>query len=256
MSSQYSHPLVPGRPNEITIAVYRPVVAGERAPSSPVATVEVDDPTTIAGLIELLNGLTAPALSPSSWSRPSTGAHDMLHFTYPDGGRRTIKVTRDGSRSVSAEGLPGSWAPTLPLIATIDVLLPVTFREEIRNPMAYPPSEHPQYISEDAAIAIALGGGCGSLPAERPPISARMMTRDDTGSFDPAMGANNAAPHPARKVWLVSVHDEVLTWGRHTSAPTSVHGYSLVIDAETGTVTDMGWGTAPLGKENCAQCRE
>ncbi len=35
----------------------------------------------------------------------------------------------------------------------------------------------------------------------------------------------------------------------------AVHGYSMVIDAETGMVTDMGWGTAPLGKEKCIQCQ-
>jgi hypothetical protein len=125
----------------------------------------------------------------------------------------------------------------------------------MRNPVAYPPSRNPQYIGEEDAIAIALGRSCGPLPAERPPIYARLMTRDETGELDPSLGANNFSPHPSRKVWLVSVHDEVQTRGSLVHPPATVHGYSVVIDAESGTVTDVGWGCAPLGEESCEQCQ-
>jgi len=208
----------------------------------------------IGQLIELLNRLTPWGL-PAPGRLPTTGTHDLLHFAYPDGAQRTINVARDGYRSVSAEDLPGSWSPTLPLYATIDMLLPATLREELGNPVAYPPSEHPQYISEEEAIAIALCGARRTRPADGPPVYAHLMTRAETGRFDPALGANNWGPHPARKVWLVSIHDEVQTRGSPATPPTTVHGYSVVIDAETGMITDAGYGTAPLGKESCAQCQ-
>jgi hypothetical protein len=246
-----SEVLVPGQPNGLTIAVYRPATAGQQTPSAPAGTVKIDDAKAIGQLTDLLNRLTPRGLPPPALHLPSTGAHDLLHFTYPDGARRTIKVTRDGYRSVSVAGLPGSWSPMTPLYATIDMLLPATLREELDNPVGYPPSEHPQYISEEEAIAIALCGASRPLPAAH----ARLMTRDETGRFDPSLGANNASPHPARKVWLVSIHGEVQTRGSLVSSPSTVHGYSVVIDAETEMVTDVGHGTAPLGKESCIQCQ-
>src|SRR5947209_12947408 len=157
MSKQSTHPLVPGLPVALTIAVYRPVVAGQQAGSTPVETIEVDDPRAIGQLVELLNDLRPAPDLPAARRLPSSGAHDLLHFEYPDGASRTIKVKRDGYQTVSVEGLSGSWGTILPLHATIDSHLPVTLRVEIGHPAAYPPSENPQYISEEKAIAIALG---------------------------------------------------------------------------------------------------
>jgi hypothetical protein len=143
----------------------------------------------------------------------------------------------------------------MPLRATIDVFLPTDFQEEIGNPAAYPPSKHPKYISEDDAIAIAFGGAADSLSAGHPPSSAGLMTREQASTLDRPLAGSNAAPHPGRMVWLVCIHDDVQTRGSIAWPPTTVHGYSVVIDAELGMVTDAGWGTAPLGKESCVECQ-
>ncbi|MBV9278675.1 MAG: hypothetical protein JOZ41_01210, partial [Chloroflexi bacterium] len=187
---------------------------------------------------------------------PTSGAHDILRFSYSAGRLRTIKVTRDGYHTVTVEGLHGEWAPTRPLHASIDLLLPAELREDLGNPTSYPPSEQPEYISEEDALAIALGGRQALDDVERPPAYARLMGRRETATLDPSLGAYNYSPHPARKVWVVCVHGEARTRGSPAWPPELVHGYSLVIDAETGMVTDWGTGSAPLGRENCPVCRQ
>jgi hypothetical protein len=246
--------LLPDRPSDVTIAVHRPA-AGQHTQPVPVLTVRVDDAIAIGLLTDVLNRLAPRGFPHPPSARPATGAYDLLCFSYADGEHRTIKIMRDGHRDVSVEGLPGVWSPIAPLYATIDSLLPVDLREDMQNPVAYPPSRNPRYVGEEDAIAIALGSARGPLPVDRPPAFARLMTRDETGELDPSLGANNISPHPARKVWLVSVHTETQPRRSIARPATPFHGYSLVIDAETGMVTDMGWGTAPLGRESCAQCR-
>jgi hypothetical protein len=244
-----------GQPSEVIIAVHRSTTSGLPVQPDPTFTVTVDDPTAIGWLTDVLNRLTPRGFPPAPGLRLGVGAHDVLRFAYPSGEQRTVKVMRDGRHDVTAEGMPGVWSPVRPLHATIDSLLPEDLREDLGNPVSYPPSRNPHCIGEEDAIAIALGGACGPLPVDHPPVFARFMTRDETGELDPSLGANNFGPHPARKVWLVSVHGATQTRGDLVHPPTTVHGYSVVIDAETGMVTDMGWGTAPLGKQSCEQCR-
>jgi hypothetical protein len=255
MSKPISQPFVPANPAELTVAAYRPA-GGSQASLVCLATVVVGDTRAIQQMADLLNGLTERGLPPPSGHPRGTGAHDLLRFRYENGATRAVRVARDGDKSVTVEGLRGVFATTMPLYATIDTLLPERIRSEIGNPASYPPSQQPHYLSEEDAITIVLDRGCGPLPAEHPPIYARLMTRAATAELDSGLGANNYAPHPARKVWVVSVHVDVRTRGSIASPSATVHGYSVVIDAETGMVTDMGWGSAPLGAASCPQCRE
>lgn len=109
--------------------------------------------------------------------------------------------------------------------------------ESGENPLAAPPSTNPVYISRENAISLAGGDDEGAR------ADARLMTRVDFEALLPEAGANYA-PHRDRKVWVVSVHGEAWTRGGLRARPQLVNAYTVVIDAETGFVTDTGKGVA------------
>ena len=60
---------------------------------------------------------------------------------------------------------------------------------------------------------------------------------DNTGAL-----AVSAVIHPDRKVWVVTVHGDIMTPGSIVGPSTVVHVYSMIIDGETGMMSDWGYG--------------
>lgn len=108
------------------------------------------------------------------------------------------------------------------------------------NPIAQQPNAHPTYISEQAAISRARGAADAASPT-----SARLMTRAGLQALDPNLAENGIA-NPDRKIWVVTVHGNTLTMGDPEHKPRLVHVYTVVVDAESGIVTDSCVGCATL----------
>jgi hypothetical protein len=103
------------------------------------------------------------------------------------------------------------------------------------NPIAHAPRANPHYITEADVLTRARGGNTGAL------AKAALVSYHAVSNLQPGLGSNGVI-HPERKVWVVTVHGDIETRGSLRSKPTVVHVYSLVIDAETGIVTDMCYG--------------
>ncbi|PZS06949.1 MAG: hypothetical protein DLM70_04235 [Chloroflexi bacterium] len=102
------------------------------------------------------------------------------------------------------------------------------------NPMAQAPGANPHYLSETDALTHARGGDVAA------PARALLPYRD-AASLNEALAANGVV-HPDRKVWVVTVHGDVMTPGSLTTRPTVVHAFSMIIDAESGIVTNWCYG--------------
>lgn len=77
------------------------------------------------------------------------------------------------------------------------------------------------------------------------PAAARLVQYSGVTGIGAALGSNGVA-HPDRRVWVVTVRGDIETPGSLREPPRTVHVYSIVIDGETGTVTDMCYGCAAI----------
>ena len=107
------------------------------------------------------------------------------------------------------------------------------------NPIAQPPSANPRYLGEADVLARARGNNVSA------PAAARLVNYKDVAGIETGLGSN-AMVHPDRKVWVVTVRGDIETRGSLREPPRTVHVYSLVIDAETGTVVSIGYGCAAI----------
>lgn len=105
------------------------------------------------------------------------------------------------------------------------------------HPLRQPLGPSPRYLTESEVLARARGKNVDA------PAAARFVSYRDVASFHLGLGSN-AAVHPERKVWVVTVHGDIETRGSLRERPRIVHVYSLVMDAEMGQVTDIGYGCA------------
>ena len=108
-----------------------------------------------------------------------------------------------------------------------------------KNPIAQPPSANPHYVSEADVLVRARGRNVAA------PAAARMVNYGELARIDAGLGSSGVV-HPDRKVWVVTVRGDIETPGSLREPPRTVHVYSLVIDGETGTVTDMCYGCAAV----------
>jgi hypothetical protein len=108
-----------------------------------------------------------------------------------------------------------------------------------QNPLGAPPSANPIYLTSEQAISTAV------REENRAHAKARLMFRSEFEALCPEFG-ENWAPHRDRKVWVVSVRAEA--WSRGGRPPHKVDAFTVVIDAESGTVTDEGFGVAALDR--------
>ena len=100
----------------------------------------------------------------------------------------------------------------------------------------------------EATGDIARRFAATPLTAQAPasaPVAERLMSRSAYEHLDPAAG-HNFLPDPRRLVWVVTVHADMATSGSPAMAPHIEHQYTVVIDAETGWVTDSCIGCATL----------
>jgi len=101
---------------------------------------------------------------------------------------------------------------------------------EAGNPLSQPPSPHPKYLTLDEVTARVRG-----TATTTPEIHARFMSYPD---FERLSGEYSSTVHPARMVWVVTVHADEWTQATLQRGPQLVHYYTVVIDAETGMVSD------------------
>jgi hypothetical protein len=76
------------------------------------------------------------------------------------------------------------------------------------------------------------------------PASALLARYGDIAAANPALAAS-AFVHPDRLAWVVTVHAEATTRGGPHAPPQSVRVYSMVINAELGSLPefkDVGFG--------------
>jgi hypothetical protein len=71
------------------------------------------------------------------------------------------------------------------------------------------------------------------------------MDRSELAALDPGL-TENEIPDARRKVWVVTVQDDITVPAGPSRASRVAHVYTEVIDAESGFVTDMCFGCAPL----------
>jgi hypothetical protein len=110
------------------------------------------------------------------------------------------------------------------------------------SPWAQTPGPNPQYITEDQAKARARNG----LPvAERTtaPAYAEFMSYAQLQAIAPYL-AENGQVVTQREFWVVTVHADVRTNGGPMLAARTVHDFTVVLDAESGDMTDWCAGCA------------
>jgi hypothetical protein len=90
-------------------------------------------------------------------------------------------------------------------------------------------------LSEGAAIARARGGRVAA------PASALMMRYGDIGGSARDF-EDNAVVNPDRPAWIITVHGDAQPTTLMGTDPGTVHVYSMVIDAESGIVSDWCYG--------------
>jgi hypothetical protein len=94
-------------------------------------------------------------------------------------------------------------------------------------------------MTETAALEHARGVHSDA------PASALLARYGDIAAANPALAAS-AFVHPDRLAWVVTVHAEATTrGGPHAAAQQSVRVYSMVINAEPGSLpefNDVGYG--------------
>ena len=106
------------------------------------------------------------------------------------------------------------------------------------SPIYQPPSASPTYIDEDQAKAIA------GVP-EGARYALRFVPYDKVEEICPPLHGNALVP-PDRMVWVVAVAADVMTRGSLRFPSQRAHGYSLVIDGETGRAFSIGSGFLAL----------
>lgn len=106
------------------------------------------------------------------------------------------------------------------------------------QPIYQPPSPSPVYITEEEAKRVA-GVPEGARSAQR------FLAYRDVEQIDPALHGNALVP-PDRMVWVVAVATDVMTRGTLREPPRRAHGYSVVIDGETGHAFTSGTGVIAL----------
>lgn len=107
------------------------------------------------------------------------------------------------------------------------------------NPEARVPVAGARLMSRQEAIRQAGGLASGKDSA------AQLMQYADVPRIDPGLGENGIV-NPARWVWIVSVNQNTRTRASPAQASVVVHGYTDVIDAQTGIITDACAGCTPL----------
>lgn len=103
------------------------------------------------------------------------------------------------------------------------------------NPVAQPPNTSAAVISEARALEIARG------PSLSAPAHAAFVTHSQLVAMDQSL-ADNGVVNPDRKLWVVTVQADTWSRGSPSRKPWEVHSYTVVIDAQTGIVTDACYG--------------
>ncbi|RNL78535.1 hypothetical protein EFL95_05430 [Nocardioides marmorisolisilvae] len=119
-------------------------------------------------------------------------------------------------------------------------LLTCMQREVVCNPAAdsgdHGPLSEPADTSRsvDQAEALAIARKMAGSSAA-PGVAEKM-----SGSAAASLAGQSRSPEidESRPVWVVSLDTNVLTDGSPAAAPRSVPGYSAIIDAVTGEITD------------------
>jgi hypothetical protein len=94
-----------------------------------------------------------------------------------------------------------------------------------------PPEPGVTPMTETLALVRARGERANA------PASALLVPYRDAAAANAALAAN-ATVHPDRMVWVVTVDADVMTAGSFGVQPRLKHMYSVIIDSETGGVTD------------------
>jgi len=105
-----------------------------------------------------------------------------------------------------------------------------------------PPQPNTTLMTEAEALEWARGENTDA------PASALLVRYGDIAAANPQLAAS-ARVHPDRMAWVVTVHAEGMTRGGIHTMPQPVHVYSIVINAEPGSVpefADVGFGDAAV----------
>jgi hypothetical protein len=103
------------------------------------------------------------------------------------------------------------------------------------NPLKAGPSANASLMAQSIAVARARGGRASA------PADSILMRYGDVASYASDFEANGVV-NPDRPVWVVTVHGDAQAPSIGNQGPTSVHVYSMIIDAQSGIASDWCYG--------------